>query len=106
MFYGPKIDHSSRVVCTQPGCLLHRAELTTEQVAEILIQVLSRNSTESLIDESERIFVRPRCKHCALRVMQGRKAYLTEAEWSHLDDLGHWHYRRQKRRKYFGYQPH
>ena len=102
----PTIDHTSRAVCTQPGCLLHRAGLTTEHVAEILLQVLSSEPTESLINESERIYVRPQCMYCILRVMHEGKAYLTEVEWSHLDDLGHWYYRRQRRTKHWGYQPH
>ena len=77
-----------------------------EHVAEILIQALSREPAENLMTESERISVRPQCVYCIMRVMQGQKAHLTEAEWSHLDDLGHWHYRRHRRNRHWGYQPH
>ena len=57
---------------------------------------------EDIVPESERILARPQCTHCALCVMHKLKAYLTEAEWSHLDDRGYWHHRRQRRKQHWG----
>ena len=103
MLNGLAIDHGSRAVCTQPGCLLKRAGVNAEHLANILIRTLAGELMEDIVLESERILARPQCMHCALRVMQGLKAYLTEAEWSHLDDLGHWHHRRQRRKQRWGH---
>lgn len=100
------MDHGAKAVCTQPGCLLKRAGFNVEHLAKFLIQTLAGECMEGIVLESERILARPQCTHCALRVMQGRKAYLTEAEWSHLDDLGGWHHRRQRRKRHWGYQSH
>lgn len=102
----PATDYRSRKLCTQPGCLLRRTGFSAEHLAGILIQLLSGKSMESLIGASERISARPQCVDCALRVMQGGKAFLSGAEWGHLDELGNWHYRRERRRQRWGYQPH
>jgi len=93
-------EPGSRTICVQPGCLLKRKGFNTQHFAEFFIQALAGESMEIMAPESERIIARPQCTHCALRVMQGRKAFLTETEWGHLDDLGHWHHRRQRRREH------
>jgi hypothetical protein len=92
-------EPGSRTSCVQPGCLLKRKDFNAQHLAEFFIRILVGESMEFMAPESEPIIARPQCTHCALRVMQGRKAFLTETEWNHLDDLGHWHHRRQRRRE-------
>ena len=94
-------EPGSRTICVQPGCLLKRKDFNAQHLAEFFIRTLAGESMEIMAPESERIIARPQCTHCALRVMQGRKAFLTETEWGHLDDLGHWHHRRQRRREHW-----
>jgi len=98
--------HPTRPVCTQPGCLLKRKGFRTHHLANVLTKTLAGEHLESIICESERILNRPQCTDCVLRVMEGLKAYLTEDEWDHLDALGHWHHRRQRRRLSGLYQSH
>ena len=91
------MNHTTRVVCTQPGCLLRRPGLNVRHLATLLIGTLAGQSLGGIVLGSELINARPQCTQCALRVLQGKKAFKTEDEWSHLDDLGHWHHRRQRR---------
>ena len=86
------------MVCTQPWCLFKRESFKNEDLAGFIIQILAGKPLQDILPEAGQIVVRPQCTLCALHVMQGRKAYLTQAEWTHLDDLGHWHTRRQRRK--------
>ena len=90
----------------QPGCLLKRDGLQAQHLAGFLVKTLAGESLNSIFAGIEKIVARPQCTSCALRVMQGLKAYNTEAEWNHLDELGHRHHRRQWRRKHWGYLKH
>ena len=82
----------------QPWCLFKRECFKDEDLAGFIIQILAGNSLEDILPEAGQIVVRAECSLCALRVIQGRKACLTQAEWNHLDDLGQWHTRRQRRK--------
>jgi hypothetical protein len=93
------MEPTSRTICVQPGCLFRRTGLKAQHLADFLVRILAGEPLDNIVSESEKIKVRPQCTSCALRVMQKGKAYQTEEEWDHLDDLGHWHYRRQKRRR-------
>ena len=106
MLNSRSINHGAKTICTQPSCLFKREGFNSEHLANILIRTLAGERIEGMVLESERILARPQCFYCALRVMQGLKAYLTEAEWSCLDDLGDWHHRRQRRKQSWGYQSH
>jgi len=94
-----KIKSESRKVCKNAGCLLKKKDFNSQHLAEFIIKTLAGASVESLFLASEQTTAKPQCTQCALRVMQGRKAFLTETEWDHLDHLGHWHHRRQRRRE-------
>ena len=96
------ITPTTRMTCVEPACLLKKDGFQAQNIAEFFIQTLAGESRESIVPGIKQIVARPQCISCALRVMQGIKAYRTEAEWNHLDDLGHWHHRRQWRKKYFG----
>lgn len=100
------IEPGIRTVCVQPRCLFKRSGFNVQHLADLLIRKLCGESLGKIVSESEQIEARPQCTSCALRVMQGRKAYRTEEEWDHLVDLGRWHHRRQRRRKHWGYLRH
>jgi hypothetical protein len=100
------LEPETRTICVQPGCLFKNTGFKAQHLTEFLVQRLTGESLESVTPEFEQILSRPQCTPCALRVMQGGKACLTEAEWSHLDEVGQWHQRRQRRSKRWGYQPH
>lgn len=90
-------EPTGRLVCTQPGCLLKKAEFGLENLADFLVMILAGESVGKVAPGSDLITPRSLCQHCALRVLLGKNAYRTEAEWNRLDDLGHWHYRRRQR---------
>lgn len=90
---------NTKMVCVQPWCLLKKKGLTVEDIARFLIKSLAGEPHQVENPESRRIVARSQCILCALRVMQGRKAFLSHAEWDHLDDLGHWHHKRQRRQQ-------
>jgi len=94
---GLAMQYSGRCVCTQPACLLKKAGSGLEDIADFLVRILAGEPLKEIVPGSDLIKPRPLCKHCALRVLSGKNAYRTEAEWSRLDDLGHWHYRRCQR---------
>ena len=96
-------EPATRPICLQPGCLLKSDSFNPRDLAGLLVQTLAGESLEHTAPQSELIVARPQCTDCALRVMQGGKAYLTKAEWSHLDDLGDWYNRRKRRRERLGY---
>lgn len=93
------ITPTTRMICVQPGCLLRKDEFQAQNIADFLIQTLAGKSPESIVPGIEQIVARPQCTPCALRVIQGMKAYRTEAEWNHIDDVGHWHHRHLRRRE-------
>jgi hypothetical protein len=86
-------------ICRQPGCLLQKKGVDAEYLSNLIVHVLAGESLSEFIPESGRIVVYPRCKLCALRVLAGGKAYVTEAEYRHLVGLGGWHSKRQWRRE-------
>jgi len=91
------IDTGNRTTCVQPYCLLKGAGMNAHHLAKLVVRILAGEPLESMVPKPKRISLRLQCVPCALRIMQGRKAYLTEYEWKRLDDLGHWHHRRQRR---------
>ena len=91
------IELTGRAVCTQPGCLLKKAGLNLENLADFLVRILAGESMGKIAPGSNLITPRPMCKDCALRVLSGKNAYRTESEWNRLDNLGHWHHRRRQR---------
>ncbi len=100
------IEPGTRSICVQSCCLFKRSGFNVQYLAGFLLRILGGESPGNIVSESEQIEARPQCTPCALRVMQGRKANLTEEEWDHLADLGRWHHRRQRRRKHWGYLRH
>ena len=87
----------SRPVCTQPGCLFKQAGFDLEVYADLLVGMLAGETNGSEVPGSKRIRRRAICKHCALRVLQGKNAYRSRDEWRALDNLGHWHEKRHWR---------
>lgn len=98
-----EIHYGRRMVCTQAGCLLRRPGLKARHLADLLARILAGQSLDDIVPESELISARPQCSQCALRVLQGKKAFRTEDEWRYLDELGHWHHRRQRRNRRLAY---
>ncbi|MBT8038804.1 MAG: hypothetical protein KJN78_01045, partial [Gammaproteobacteria bacterium] len=93
----PAVKSNGRASCTQPDCLLRKAGLDQEILATFLVRLLAGEPVEKIAPGRDTISPRPLCKQCALRVLSGKNAYRTDAEWKKLDDLGHWHHRRQQR---------
>lgn len=91
------IEPLPRTPCTQPACLLRQKGLDPGFFAKVLVRALAGDCLDDVVPESCMIQTRPQCTLCALRVMQGGRAYLTADEWRQLDDLGQWHQRRQRR---------
>jgi len=91
------IEPMPRTICTQPDCMLRRPTLTKESIAKIVIHAISGEPMDALISPSERVEMRSQCMLCAMRVLDGGKAYLSESEWQYLDDMGDWHTRRHRR---------
>ena len=91
------IQSMPTTICVQPDCLLRRVNLNVEYLAKILVGTLEGNSMDPLVPLSERINSRPHCTDCALRVLRGKRAFLTQPEWDHLNDLGQWHHRRSRK---------
>ena len=93
-------EHRPKTICVQPDCLFKGAGFKAQHLAALLIRTLAREALAEIVYECEQIESRSQCIACALRIMQGRKAFRTEEEWKLLDDLGHWHRRRQRRNKH------
>jgi hypothetical protein len=93
-------DSTTRLpTCVQPECLLKRSDVDTEYLADLLMRLLSGETAEHLVQESEMIENRPICGRCAVRVLRGGGAYKTRAEQDHLVELADRHRRRQRRRQ-------
>ena len=85
-------------ICLQPGCLLQKTGVDAEYLTNLIVHALAGESLNKFFHESDRILVRHHCKLCALRVIEGGKAYVTEAEYDHLVGVGEWHRKRRWRR--------
>lgn len=88
----------SEEICTQPACLLRAPEVDRAYLAELLGRMLTGEDTKDLIPEGRRIEHRDACATCVMRVLDGARPFPTEKEVQRLSDLGHWSYRRQRRR--------
>ena len=86
-------------ICLQPGCLLKKTGVDAEYLANFIVHALAGESLDDFFPESDQIEVHHRCELCALRVLEGGKAYVTEAEYDHLVDVGERHRIRWWRRK-------
>jgi hypothetical protein len=91
--------YKGRIACSQPACLLKKQVSGARQLADITVQMLAGEPVSKFVSSSARILARPQCKSCALRIMEGKKAFRNVEEWKQLDDLGQWHNRRQRRRR-------
>ena len=91
------IEPMPRTPCTQPACLLRQKGLDPEFFAKVLVRALAGECLDDVVPEFCMIQARPQCTLCALRVMQGGRAYRTADEWRQLDGLGRWHHRRHRR---------
>ena len=92
------ITYKNRITCAQPGCLMKRPGFNASELADITIRLLAGETLNRLVSSFEMILARPQCKQCALHVMEGKKTFPTAEEWKHLDDLGQWYGRRQRRK--------
>ncbi len=101
----PKTEYQTITICEQPGCLFKRPGFKTRQFTELLLRQLPKDLLNSIDPGFEKILARPQCIPCALSVIQGGKACLTEAEQNHLNGMGRWRQRRQRRHRRWGYQP-
>ena len=93
-----------RATCTQPGCPFKTVGCKTNELAISLVQFLAGESRKNIFPGTEPIVARFQCIDCAWRVIQGNKPFHTEEEWDHLDELGRWHHRRQRRADKWRYQ--
>lgn len=85
------------MICLHPDCPLKTEGSDARRFAML---VLTSNQVKHLAvnaPASGPIRTSQSCIFCASRVLDGGNAYLTEAEWEHLDYLGHWHHRRFRR---------
>jgi hypothetical protein len=87
----------NKIFCGQPGCLLKKPQTDTEYLANVLAVAIAGESLKDWVDDSERNGMTDQCVHCTLRVLEGKKTYPTEAEWSRIIELGRWHDRRVRR---------
>lgn len=87
----------SKTFCSQPGCLLKKPQTDTEYLANILAIAIAGESLEDWVGDSEHNGMTDQCVNCTLRVLEGKKTYPTEAEWSRIVELGRWHHRRVRR---------
>lgn len=101
----PIMEHQAATTCVHPECLFKKPGFKARRFTKLLFQQLREESMESIDPEFKQILARPRCMPCALRVIRGGKACLTEAEQNRLHDMGRWHQRRRRRHKHWGYQP-
>jgi hypothetical protein len=94
-----ELHAADETVCIQPACLLRSPYADRAFLAELLVSVIAREHVEELVPDSLRIVPRDVCTTCVLRVMDGGHTFLTEAEHQRRRDLGHWSYRRRRRRE-------
>jgi len=95
------MKHSGRPNCKQPLCPLKSGGASARNLAVRLVQARGKVPSDILDFASGAPSAQPRCLACAARVAGGRNAFLTEAEWDYLDDMGRWHGRRHRRRERF-----
>ena len=91
--------YKGRITCSQPACLFKKQVFGARQLADITVRMLAGEPVSKFVSSSARILARPQCKSCALRIMEGKKAFHSVEEWKQLDDLGQWHNRRERRRR-------
>ena len=84
-------------VCKQPVCLIKSKNLRDEDLAGLIVRGLARADAATAISDEKRIEPRDVCMDCALRVVRGRKAYLTVAEEELLIEAARWSARRRRR---------
>lgn len=97
------MEHHTHVTCIQPQCFFKKPGFQARRFTNLLLKQLREEPLDHIDPEFKQILARPNCMPCALRVIRGGKACLTEAEQDHLDDMGRWHQRRQRRSKRWGF---
>ena len=95
-------DHQARSICERPDCLFKTPGFKSRQFTESLLRQLPKDVLQGIDPRLEQILACPRCVSCARNVMQGGKACRTNEEWDHLNELGRWHHRRQRRSRRWG----
>ena len=91
------ISSNNRPTCRQPWCPMRRKTFAAEDIAERVLRDVSGKSAQDPLPEEKRITPGPYCRSCIVNIIQGKRTYHTEAEWKHLDEVGQWHYRRDRR---------
>lgn len=96
------VPQSPRRACTRLECPLRQPGPYARSLASLLLQSMSEGSPVGVNAESGPVSINTRCALCAKRVKEGHKALKTAAEWKYLETTGHWHYRRERKRRHWG----
>jgi hypothetical protein len=85
------------IICVQPHCWLKSLGSDKQQIITVLSLALAGLPTSGAIGPSQQIKIYPQCEQCIQRVLNDGKAFLSQKEWDHLNQLGDWHRRRARR---------
>ena len=79
------------------GYSLRKLNLELRVLARAVLSTFNSKGSD-LAAEQVGPLVTDTCNTCAQDSTQGCRAHVSDAEYQHLVDLGHWHHRRQRRR--------
>lgn len=82
------------------GISLRKLNFELRVLARAVLSSLHSNGSD-LADEQIGRFAADTRNTCVQESTQGCRAHVSDAEYQHLVDLGHWHHRRQRRRNRF-----
>ena len=88
-------DSRSRV---RHGFPLGKLNLNLHVLARAFLPASKSKDSDLAAAQAGKLVTESKCNTRVQDVKQGCKAYVSNAEYQHLVDLGHWHHRRQRRR--------
>ena len=77
---------------------LRKLNFEIRVLVRAILSTLNSKGSDLLAEHVEQVVTDYQCNARVPESTQGCRAYLNDAEYQHLVDMGHWHHRRQRRR--------
>jgi len=81
----------------QHGYPLRKINLNLRVLARAILSAINLKASELTSDQAEQVMTDSECNSCTQELTQDCREHLSDTEYQHLVELGHWHHRRQRR---------
>ena len=79
------------------GYPLRKINLNLRVLARAVLSAINLKASELTSDQAGQVVTDSECNSCTQELTQGCREHVSDTEYQHLVELGHWHHCRQRR---------